>query len=168
MTSDLMLRQKWTLRAHGKQIVLVKHANERSAHVLMKAFIWALYLPDYPDLLVEVRIGDRYKPDVVSFDRMVNEPLRENVKPRFWGESGRVGKQKIHSLAKRFKGTHFALAKWDTRLDPYIEIVTETIDGLGRTAPFDLIHFPADSAERFIDQGGNIHLTHDDVLWIRL
>lgn len=64
MTSELMLRRKWTLRAHGEQVVFVKKRNERAEHVLMKSFLWALYLPDYPDLTVEISIGDRYKPAV--------------------------------------------------------------------------------------------------------
>ena len=65
MDQDLMLRRKWTFKAHGKQIVLVKKRNEQSRHVLMKAFLWALYLPSFPRLTVEVGIGERFKPDVV-------------------------------------------------------------------------------------------------------
>lgn len=43
VTSDLMLRRKWTLRAHGRQVVFVKKANESGEHVLMKALLWALH-----------------------------------------------------------------------------------------------------------------------------
>jgi hypothetical protein len=160
MTSELKLRRKWTLKAHGKQVVFVKHSNERPEHVIMKALLWALYLPRYPDLGVEIAIGDRYKPDVVELT------LRE--KPRFWGEAGEVGEQKIRSLAKRFRDTHFAIAKWDTRLDPLIEIVSASLEGLKRSAPFDLITFPDDSVERFLDDRGNITITHDDIEWVRL
>jgi hypothetical protein len=159
MTRDLFLRRKWTLRAHGEQVVFVKKANERTAHVLMKAFIWALYLPEYPDLVVEVPLDDRYKPDVVSLD------LRG--RPRFWGEAGRVSRQKIRDLARRYRATHFALAKWDTRLEPLLEIVEAAVEGLGRTAPFDLIRFPADSAHRFIGERGQVRLSFDDVTWHR-
>jgi hypothetical protein len=66
MASDLMLRRKWTFKAHGKQVVFVKHAKEQSAHVVMKALLWALYLPEYPELSVEIPVGDRFKPDVVA------------------------------------------------------------------------------------------------------
>ena len=41
--SDLLLRRKWTFKAHGKQVVFVKGAKEHSSHVLMKALLWALY-----------------------------------------------------------------------------------------------------------------------------
>ena len=167
MTQDRLLRRKWTLRAHGRQVIFIKHAQERTEHVLMKAFIWALYLPDYPDLSVEIRIGDRYKPDVVMLDA--------HGRPLFWGEAGQVSPQKIERLARRNPDTHFAIAKWDLRLDPLLALVTETLDGLTRRAPFDLISLPPDAAERFIDDRGNVSLTladlaalRDPVRWVRL
>lgn len=103
MSNDLSLRRKWTLRAHGKQVIFVKKSQESSRHVLLKAYIWALYLPDYPELLVEVKIGDRYKPDVVMIDAF-SQPL-------FWGEAGDVGQRKIHKLVRRYRNTHFVMAK---------------------------------------------------------
>jgi hypothetical protein len=159
MTSDLFLRRKWTLRAHGEQVVFARQANEGAEHVAMKAFLWALYLPAYPDLVVEVPIGDRYKPDVVSLDGY--------GKPRFWGEAGHVSPGKIHSLVRRYRETHFALAKWDTPLDPFIDAVHDALREYPRSGPFDLLRFPADSAERFITQG-EIDVTHTDLDWVRL
>jgi hypothetical protein len=44
---------------------------------------WALYLPLYPNLSVEIGVGDRYKPDVVA--------LGEDGRPLFWAEAGQVG-----------------------------------------------------------------------------
>ena len=111
MTDELFLRRKWTLRAHGRQVVFVKKPYESDTHVLMKALLWALYLPAYPELTVEIAIGDRYKPDVVALDA--------RGEPGFWGEAGDVTTAKIRSLARRYRDTHFALAKWDTRLEPY-------------------------------------------------
>ncbi len=160
MTDDLHLRRKWTLRAHGRQVVFVKKANESAQHVLMKAFLWALYLPTYPDVTVEVAVGDRYKPDLVALDAA--------GRPRFWGEAGEVRVQKVRSLARRYRATHFALAKWDTRLGPYVAIVQAALQGLDRRAPFDLLAFPADSAERFIDDAGQIRISHADGQWTRL
>jgi hypothetical protein len=157
---ELRLRRKWTLRAHGRQVVFVKKPVESVEHVVMKALIWALYLPQYPDLVVEIRVGDRYKPDVVA--------LEAGGKPVFWGEAGEVSTAKIRSLARRHKRTHFALAKWDTRLEPLAGIVTGALEGLGRSAPFDLISFPDDAAERFIDDEGVIRVSHAEVSWVRL
>ena len=160
MTGDLFLRRKWTFRAHGKQVVFIKRSNERGTHVLMKAFLWALYLPTYPDLTVEIRVGDRYKPDVVALD--------EEGRPVFWAEAGQVGLEKIRSLLRRYRDTHFAVAKWETRLDPYVELVQDALEGLRRSAPVDLLCFPADSAERFIDEDGHVRVTLDDVEWVRI
>lgn len=160
MGTDLLLRRKITLKAHGKQAVFIKRSVESGEHVLMKAFLWALYLPEYPDLMVEVPIGDRYKPDVVSLD--------PQGRPRFWGESGKVSRSKVESLARRYRDTHFALAKWATRLDPHLEMVRSALHGLGRTAPFDLLSFPPDSADRFISSDGSVYLSHDDVEWTRI
>ncbi len=153
-----MLRRKWTFRTRQRQVVFVKKANEHATHVLLKAFLWALYLPAYPDLLVEVATGDRYKPDVVALD-----PFGQ---PRFWGEAGQISPQKIRSLARRYRHTHFAIAKWDMPLAPLTTIVTESLASLSRSAPFDLLNFPPDSAERFIDRRGRINLTHNDVEWV--
>jgi hypothetical protein len=160
MESQLKLRRKWTFRAQGKQIVLVKKHYEKRAHVLMKAFIWALYLPHYPNLTVEVLIGDRYKPDVVALD--------QQGMPEFWGEAGQTTVKKIHSLLKRYRSTHFAIAKWRASLNPLIHMVKAGLDGLKRSSPVDLISFQEDAAERFIDENGNITIHHRSLDWVRL
>jgi hypothetical protein len=57
---------------------------------MLKALLWALCLPNYPDLTVEVSVGDRPKPDVVALDWQ--------GLPRFWGEAGDVSVAKIRSF----------------------------------------------------------------------
>jgi hypothetical protein len=162
MSTDLLLRRKWTFRAHGRQVVFVKQPVEHTSHVLMKAFLWALYLPIYPDLKVEIRVGDRYKPDVVA-------PSPDpTAAPLFWGEAGQVSIEKIQALARRYPRTHFAIAKWDTGLHHLRSNVENALSGRRHLAPFDLLIFPADSAERFINDDGEIHLSHDDLVWLRL
>ena len=138
----------------------MKKPIEHTTHVLMKAFIWALYLPEYPDLAVEIPIGDRYKPDVVQLDAQAS--------PLFWGEAGKVSPQKIRSLVRRYPHTHFAIAKWDSALDHVADIVGEAVSKVRRNAPFDLISLPEDSADKFIDQQGNITITFDDIPLVRL
>ena len=140
--------------------MFVKRSNERREHVLMKAFLWALYLPTYADLLVEVPVDDRYKPDVVSLDR--------RGEPRFWGEAGHVSPRKGRSLVRRYRGTHFAIAKWDTDLDPFVRTVRDVLDDFGGRARIDLLRFPPDSAERFIGERGRISLRHEDLDWRQL
>jgi hypothetical protein len=104
MSHERHLRRKLTLRAHGTPVVFIKRKQERIEHVWMKAFLWALYLPTYPDLSVEVSIGDKYKPDVVAMDSIRGQP-------RFWGEAGHVGADKITYLVERYPQTHVALGK---------------------------------------------------------
>ena len=160
MTQELLLKRKWTFRAGDRQIVFIKRSLEQTSHVLMKAYLWALYLPEYPDLSVEIHIGDRYKPDVVQLDEMGH--------PLFWGESGKVSPKKIESLLRRYPRTHFAIAKWDMNLAPLVEVVTMAMSGLKRVAPFDLISFPPDSPERFIDEDGYIEIDRASLDFVRL
>lgn len=160
MSSDLMLGRKLTLRCGSRKLVLRKKENERIEHVLMKAFLWSLYLPEYDNLLVEYEVDDRYKPDVIALDHQ-REPL-------FWGEAGKVGTEKLRALLRRYPRTHFAIAKWGTRLQPYIDIAEEILAERPRSAPFDLINFPSDSGERFIGQAGEIAVSRNHIELIRL
>lgn len=155
MTNEFQLRRKWTLRAHGQQVVFVKNPNERAIHVYMKAFLWALYLPKYPGVQVEVRVGDRYKPDVVD--------LAESGKPRFWAEAGHVSPEKLTALLKRYRDTHFALGKWGANLGQQLSNIEKSVRGLRRAAPLDVIGFPTESAERFIDSNGEVSLDFSDI-----
>lgn len=171
MRSDLLLRRKLTFRAaspNGPQkVVFVKKKQEGIEHVLMKAFVWALYLPTYAEIAVEVGIGDRYKPDLVQ--------LGARDEPVFWGEAGKVGAGKIASLVRRYPRTHFALAKWGVPLDPFANVVRDALS-LPRTrsgdrprrAPFDLLRLPPDAAERFVADDGTITLGFDDVERVRI
>jgi len=158
--SDLPLRRKLTLRAHGRKVVFVKRSGESLEHVLMKAFLWAMYLPRYPGLAVEVPIGDRYKPDVVQLDGL-GEPV-------FWGEAGQVGAEKVGALVRRFPRTHLAIAKWAAPLGPFEAIVREALRDQRRAAPIELLSFPPDAGERFIRDDGAVDVPEGAVLRVVL
>lgn len=164
--TDPIIPRKWRLTAHDQSNVFIWGRQERSVHTLMKALIWALYLPEYPQMSVEIRIGDRYKPDVVAMPE-TQDIYNTTTAPYFWGEAGQVGRDKIHKLVRRYPETHFTIAKWNTGLKPHAKIITQALDGVDRSAPFDLISFPADSHKRFIDDDGLITITHDDLEWLR-
>ena len=158
------LRRKLTLRAHGEQIVLVKRKQERIEHVWMKAFLWALVLPTHSKAQVKVGVGDKYTPDVVAMDR-------RRGRPSFWGEAGHVSPEKIEALIGRYTGTHLAIAKWDTPLDPTLDVVEAAVHDTSRTAPIDLLNFPPDSGDRFITDGHVSLRLYDlpsSVEWIRV
>lgn len=159
MSNFQHLPRKLTLRAHGHQVVLFKKANESMEHVLMKALIWALYLPKYPDAGIEPTIGDRYKPDVVM--------LNDHREPLFWGEAGHVSPEKIRSLTRRFRRTHFAIGKWTHSLTPHEQVIQKAMTGVKREAPLDLLAFPHQSAELFVDNG-HISIDHSQINWVRI
>lgn len=161
MDEDRYLRRKWVLHTAGQKAIFMKGPREKSEHVYMKIFIWTLYVPQYPEMYIERRIGDRYKPDVVSLDNQ--------QKPLFWGESGQVGKEKIQKLVRRYPQTHFAIAKWQQNIDPLEALVKKALQGIQRAAPFDLLRFDKGSVSRFIDEEGHVNLTHDDLVdWRRI
>jgi hypothetical protein len=159
MTNNLALRRKWTFRAHGKQMVFVKKTLEGDTHVLAKALLWALFLPEYPELSVEIPIGNRYKPDLVQLD--------DHGTPAFWGEAGKVGARKIRTLVRRFRSTHLVFAKWNMNLLPIKKIIQKEIHFTRRQAPIDLIAFPPDSDHRFILADKTIQITLEDIQLMR-
>ena len=159
MTRDLPLRRKWTFRAHERQMVFVKKPLESASHVMTKALIWALYLPDYPKLSVEIDIGNRYKPDLVQLD--------DRGQPVFWAEAGHAGLKKMQSLVQRLQSTHLVFAKWNRRLEPFERILAKASASIARSAPVDLIRFPADSDRRFIGEDGSIRISAEDVQRVR-
>ena len=168
MPNDPIIPRKWKLTAHDQSNVFVWGPRERSVHTVMKAFIWALYLPLYPDLTVEVRADDpRYKPDVVQTDDTPNI-YAVSSDPKFWGEAGKVGKAKIETLVRRYPSTHFALTKWNTPITPVVDQVKRALKGVKRQAPFDIINFAPDSHEQFITSEGYTPIHFDHLEWFRL
>jgi hypothetical protein len=143
------LRRKLTVRAHGQSLVLIKRPIESAEHVIQKALLWALYLPRYPKLRVEVPLPQpsRYKPDLLALDEL-QEPI-------FWGECGEVAIEKLRFLLSRYRRTHFVFSKWDTRLDPFAEFIAKAMPSNRRRAPVELISFPPEAAE-WISGDGSI------------
>ena len=171
MPSDLALRRTLTVRASDgaalRKLVLVKKRGESIEHVLMKAVLWALYLPEYPEMQVEVSIGDTYKPDLVLLAPPPGGVAYGDPEPVFWGEAGKVSAAKWRSLLKRFPDTHFALARWDERLAPHEAAIRKALGRRPRRAPVDLVRVPADAEARFLDSG-TLRVTAADVERVRL
>lgn len=157
--NDLFLKRKFTFRANDRKLVLVKKPLESLRHVLMKALLWGLYLPDFPHLQVEVPIGDKYKPDLVETGR--NGPL-------FWGEAGSIRSEKLRRILNRFPRTHFALAMWGADLAPLEKRARRLATNANRQAPLDIIRFWRDADRRFIDDRGRISVQHSDLEWRRI
>ncbi len=120
----------------------------------MMALLWALYLPQYPHVRVEVAIGTRYKPDLVALDNY-GQPL-------FWAEAGEVGLDKLRTLCERYRTSHLVFAKWAINIAPFARLIERALRGTRRAAPVELICFGA-NATRFVDNTGTIHITFADV-----
>jgi hypothetical protein len=153
--ADLHLRRKLSFRAHGRTLVLVKRSEEKIEHRLMMALLWALYLPAYPNLRIDVPIGARYQPDLVQ--------LGAGGQPLFWGEAGEVGLEKLRVLCVRYRDTHLVFAKWATNLQPFAAMIDSAVAGVPRRAPIELLGFDADAA-RFVDAAGQIAIGFEDVI----
>jgi hypothetical protein len=153
--SDLHLRRKLTFHAHSRTLVLVKRSNEKIEHRLMMALLWALYLPKYPDLRIDVPVGARYRPDLVQ--------LGLDGRPVFWGECGEVGLEKLRVLCSRYRETHLVFAKWAINIAPFAALIEHALRDVHRAAPVELISFAADSA-RFVNQTGGVEISFADVI----
>ena len=53
-------------------------------------------------------------------------------------------------------------------MTPLTEMVKAGLAGLKRSSPVDLITFQEDDVERFIDEKGNISISHQVLDWLRL
>ncbi len=156
--SERELRRKLTVRAQRQTLVLVKRPVESTKHVLQKALLWALYLPDYPGLRVEVPLPGtgRYKPDLLALD---------GERPVIWCECGVVSVAKLNDLLPRYRATHFVFSKWGlspSARDAFAGLIEAALRGVRRTAPVELIGFSAESGA-FVGDRGEIAISKRDV-----
>jgi hypothetical protein len=152
------LRRKLTFRANGATLVLVKRPEEKEEHVLQKALLWALYLPRYRTLRVEVPLPfpSRYKPDLLAMD---GEQLL------FWAECGATATDKLTDILRRYRATHFVFSKYAGRTSgahPFTRSIALALQGLKRSAPVEFICFDESSA-RFVREDGTIDLQPEQI-----
>ena len=156
------LRRKYTFRFDGRKIVFIKKSGETEDHVLGKAVLFALFHPLYPDLTVEIPVGGRFKPDVVS--------LGPEGEPLFWGESGTMSIRKVRELLKKRPYTRLAFLKHTPNIDSFIKEYRRAA-GSGvlakRTAPAELIGRPADISPYLLPDG-TITITRKDCVIAKL
>lgn len=152
--SERYLPRKLSFHAHGRTLVLVKRPQEKIEHRVMMALLWALYLPHYPHVRIDVAIGSRYRPDLVQLDAAGD--------PAFWGEAGAVSNEKLSTLCTRYRSTHLVFAKWAINLAPVAGEIDSAVKRTRRTAPIELIRFD-EKVMDCIDEQGTISITFDDV-----
>ena len=82
----------------GRRVRIYKRLGESYEHVLMKALGYAMYVEEFPRLEIEVRVGLRYKPDLVA--RRGPEGDERGRRFPFWGECGQTSVRKAAWLVK--------------------------------------------------------------------
>lgn len=152
------LKRKWSFKVKGHKHVLIKRPQERAEHVYMKILLAQLYSEFYDDIRIEVRheAEQRYKPDL-----LVTNLQGEAI---FWGECGEVSQEKLFTIIKKYRNTHFCFSKWHIKADPFISMIDKAVSSLKkpRTAPVDFINFP-DEARNYITENGEIAIRWGDV-----
>lgn len=82
---------------------LWQRPGESYEHVLMKALGFAMFVPVYPNLEIETRLGLRYTPDLIAFDAKHDYA--------FWGECGQNSIRKTHWILKHTRTEKMVLFK---------------------------------------------------------
>ena len=82
---------------------LWQRVGESYEHVLMKALGYAMFVRNYPMLEIEVKVGLRYKPDLIA-----RNPAGEFL---FWGEAGANSLRKTAWLLKHTRTEKLVLFK---------------------------------------------------------
>lgn len=125
---------------------LWQRAGESYAHVLMKALGYAMFVGEYPRLEIELRVGLRYKPDLVA----LNDGGRRAAGARFafWGECGMVTMRKVAWLLKHGQLARLVLFKIGSPAAFVGELRAATGPREREGGRLQLVSFAPDIAER--------------------
>lgn len=124
-------------RLAGQKVRLWQRRGESYEHVLMKWLGYAMFAETYPTLEIEVKVGLRYKPDLVARDQS-GEFL-------FWGEAGANSLRKTAWLLKHTRTQRLALFKIGQNANQLIEQLRAEIPAKYRRGDrLILINFVAD------------------------
>jgi hypothetical protein len=132
----------------GRRVRLWKRLGESYEHVLMKALAYAMFVPLYPGLEIERRVGLRYKPDLVA--------QGEDGRFLFWGECGANSVRKSAWLLKHAPVERLVLFKMEGGVAQLAEQLRSAIAARYlRPGRFSLINFDREvialTADRRID-----------------
>src|SRR5918998_4454203 len=133
----------------GRRVRLWQRRGESYGHVLMKALGYAMFVSEYTNLEVELPVGLRYKPDLVSLNEAEGGQPRAGARFRFWGECGMVSMRKVAWLLKHGDAERLALFKTGRGVSAYTRELRDSVErryrGGGRLT---LVNFAGDIAER--------------------
>lgn len=124
----------------GKRVRVWQRTGESYAHVLMKALGFAMFAEKYPNLEIEIKIGLRYKPDLIARGNSEGDFL-------LWGEAGANSIRKTHWILKHTRTEKLVLFKIGQSSEPLIKQLREEIPAKYRAAGrLTLINFVSDIA----------------------
>jgi len=103
----------------GQRTRLWQRNGESYEHVLMKALGYSMFAEKYPTLEIEMKVGLRYKPDLVARNR-IGDFL-------FWGEAGANSLRKTAWLLKHTQTRKLALFKIGRNVNQLIAQLREEI-----------------------------------------
>jgi hypothetical protein len=95
----------------GRRVRLWQRPGESYGHVLLKALGYAMFVAEHPNLEVELRVGLRYKPDLVAFQAAAGGSAAPGARFAFWGECGMVTMRKVAWLLKHGQIARLVLFK---------------------------------------------------------
>ena len=107
----------------GRRVRLWQRAGEGYGHVLLKALGYALFVGEYPHLEIEVRVGLRYKPDLVA-----RNDDGAGARFPFWGECGMVSMRKVAWLLKHGGVGRLALLKIDYGVGALVRELRDAVE----------------------------------------
>lgn len=87
----------------GNRVRLWQRPGESHEHILMKALGYAMFIGEYPNLEIEVKVGLRYKPDLIA--------IKSGGDFEFWGECGANSIRKTHWILKHTRTEKLVLFK---------------------------------------------------------
>lgn len=110
----------------GNKVKLWQRVGESYQHVLMKALGYAMFVDEYPDLEIEIRVNLRYKPDLIVFS--------ETRDFKFWGECGQNSIRKTVWLLKHTRTEKLVLFKIGQNTESLVKQLREEIEAKYRLA----------------------------------
>ncbi len=103
----------------GERVRLWQRTGESYEHVLMKALGYAMFVGEFPTLEIEIKVGLRYKPDLIARNIAGNF--------LFWGEAGANSIRKTSWLLKHTRTEKLVLFKIGQNVKTLIEQLREEI-----------------------------------------
>jgi hypothetical protein len=124
----------------GERVRLWQRLGESYEHVLMKALAYAMFAAEYPHLEIEIKVGLRYKPDLIAVNT-------ESDEFDFWGECGANSLRKTAWILKHTRTRKLVLFKIGINAEQFIKQLRAEIPAKYRArGKLVLVNFVSDIA----------------------